>query len=80
VEFHTVTQSEGVGETVVARLVAGRQQGLDLAVVGELEEALVDVAVERLGDTLAATGRVIQVLRLVDRSDGYRGVRTGSAR
>jgi hypothetical protein len=40
--------------------VALGEQVLDLAGVGQLEQALVDVAVERLRDALAAAGGVVE--------------------
>ncbi|MND77623.1 hypothetical protein D3C80_693090 [compost metagenome] len=74
-EFHIRLQGERVGEAIVADLEFLGQDRLHIACVGKPEETFIDIVVEGFVDALAGAGRVVQVLRLVKRTDIDRGIR-----
>ena len=70
VERDARLERERVGQAVIAHGVAVGEQRLDRTPSSvSWYSAFVDVAVERLGDALAAAGRVVEVLRLVQGAD-----------
>src|SRR5690606_16950290 len=75
VERHVRLKLDGVGQPVIAHRIVGCELGLYRAVVHELEQAFIDIAVEGLRDSLAGTGRVVEILRLVERADADDGAR-----
>ena len=68
-EGHAGLQLEGVDQPVVADRIVGREALLNRALVGQREQRLVDVAVEGFVDALPGARGVVEVLRLVERSD-----------